>query len=63
MDRRRVGLAVVAGCARLTAASLTCRVPLDLSPLAAVRGLRRLVLVHAENVADLAWLRRGPASR
>ncbi|MFZ6177308.1 DUF6892 domain-containing protein [Nannocystis pusilla] len=57
---RQVDLAVVARCAGLTAASLDCRVPLDLSPLAAVRGLRTLELVHAENVADLAWLRALP---
>ncbi|WP_434428374.1 hypothetical protein [Nannocystis pusilla] len=58
--RRQADLAVVARCARLTAASLDCRVPLDLSPLAALRGLQTLELLHAENVADLAWLRALP---
>lgn len=57
---RQADLAVVARCAHLTAASLDCRGPLDLSPLAAARGLQTLELLHAENVADLAWLRALP---
>ncbi|PCC73961.1 hypothetical protein SAMN02745121_06119 [Nannocystis exedens] len=57
---READLAVVARCAHLTSVSLDCRVPLDLSPLAAARGLRTLELLRAENVADLAALRSLP---
>ncbi|WAS90025.1 DUF6892 domain-containing protein [Nannocystis punicea] len=58
--RREADLAVVARCADLTAASLDCRVPLDLSTLAAACRLRTLELLHAENVGDLASLRALP---
>lgn len=53
---RQADLEVVSRCGRLTTASLDCRVPLDLAPLARARTLQTLELQHAENVADLAPL-------